>query len=906
MPDRFTELADLARRRDSAFADITRSECLDAARAFYEARRAEIRERHERGASGADIVADLTETADTLLIGVFNFGLYQAPNRRSLLQRVSLCAQGGYGRAQLNPYSDLDIGLIYEGKPTEDLEALNTFLVPFLWDIGYKISYVSRDVREAVTLARKDTQVLTSYLECRLLYGGSAPFARLRMSIRDLAPAAKAARFAQMKLRERSDSLPEEYRDLYASEPNLKEGAGGLRDYHVGLWLLTVAFGVKNLDEAVSQQLLSQEERLELDDALDFIWRVRNELHFHAGKADDRLSYANQRHVAKAFGYHENTTDAATRFMEDYYGAARKLRRFLQKAARAGRFDDSHRLLDTPPRHLPDFTVEDGELYAGMTDSHWFEENPPRLMAVFWECARRDVALSPPTERLIEQNLQLVNDTFRENDLVRRYFIAICNRPLQAGRVLRQMAQAGLLARYIPEFADIQGVLRYADFHTYPVDEHTLRAIEAVARVPELEGPIGNALQRALEHLRDPYLLIVALLFHDLGKAEGEEHVEEGVRLTNIIAQRIGMEKDDAERVAFLVRHHLLMSHIGLYRDADDLQTVQEFADIMKTDDRLRALFLLTYADMSAVGPNVWNEWKGALLLKLYLRADKFLENRGQPLNLEYWRLPKVQDITNLLPAGLQHRVERHIMGFGERYFMAFRPDEIAEHIACIAEAEESGIAIRCIRSDETDTSEVVISTRDHPGLFAEVTGCFASQLIDVTNAALYTRDDGLALDSFTVVNAARRRPLTQTQCTAVERVLFDVLAGGAPVEEYLEQSRRRLYGLLQEPVPVPTRINFDNESSRTHTVLDIEAGDRTGLLYDIARAMTELGVDISNARIVTDVRRVRDSFYISLNGGKIVETDLQDALRERLKQVILARPPLESKPPVESKGGTL
>ncbi|MEX2015793.1 MAG: hypothetical protein WD873_04080, partial [Candidatus Hydrogenedentales bacterium] len=382
------ELASLARRRDPAFATVTRAACLDAARAFYEARRNEIRTRHEQGASGADTVSDLTATADALLIGVFNFGLYQVKNRRALVQRVSLCAQGGYGRAQLNPYSDLDIGLVYEGKsiPAADLEALNAYMVPFLWDIGYKISYVSREVREAVALARKDTKVLTSYLECRLLYGGSASFARLRMAIRDLAPAAKSVRFAQMKLRERSDSLPEEFRDLYAAEPNVKEGAGGLRDYHVGLWLLTVAFGVTNLDEAVSQQMLTQEERLELDDALDFIWRVRNELHFHAGKADDRLTFANQRHVAKAFGYHEDATAAATRFMEDYYGAARKLRRFLQKAARAGKFDDSHRLLDSPPRHLPDFTVEDGELYAGMTDAQWFEENTPRHMAVFWEC----------------------------------------------------------------------------------------------------------------------------------------------------------------------------------------------------------------------------------------------------------------------------------------------------------------------------------------------------------------------------------------------------------------------------------------------------------------------------------------------------------------------------------------
>ncbi len=890
----FEALVEQARCKDPAFQTLSQGDRLAATKEFIRVRRGEILARHREGASGSDIVRALTELADEVVGGVLDFALYSVSKRRNFLQKVALCAQGGYGRAQLNPHSDLDIGLIYEGWIARDVEVVCSYMGPLLWDAGYRNSFVSRTVKEAVALAKRDTKVYTSYVECRLIAGAGAPFAKLTMTLRSMRPTDTQARFAEVKLRERSESLAEQHRDLYSPEPHVKEGAGGLRDYHAALWLLATAFDVRSLDDAVSQEIVTEEERLELAEAIDVLFRVRNELHFLAGKEEDLLTFANQRAVALAFGYIDSTQDDPSRFMEDYYGAARRVRRFLRKVARACDYKDAGGLLVSPRAETAEMTVEDGELYAGLSDPRWFEENPARLMQVFWECARQGAVLAHPSERLVEQNVHLINDSFRSSDLVRRFFLAICNRPLWSGHALRQASAAGVLGRYIPEFAAVQDVVRYADFHTYPVDEHTIRAVEALSALASMKGPVGNCLRNAFEHLTDPYILVLALLFHDLGKASGEEHVEEGVVLSRRICERIGLANEDAERIEFLVRHHMLMSNVGMYRDSDDPAVVDYFAKIVKTEDRLRALFILTYADMTAVGPNVWNDWKGTLLLKLYLRTERALIGRAQTPDEQFWKQPKADDVRARLPEELKGKLEEHLKDLGERYFAAFSAEHIAWHLECIDEAEKTGMCIRCDPNEETEMSEVVICWPDHRGMFAEIAGCFASQVIDVNNAALFTRSNGMALDSFTVTNAHRRRPLTKTQFEAVEKILRGVLSGERPVEEFLEQSRRRLYGLLQAPVPVPTRVTFDNESSQMHTVIDIEAGDRTGLLYDMARVLRDMNVNVVAARIVTDARRVRDSFYALLDGTKIEDKEFQAELSEALKNAIHPRPAVE------------
>ncbi len=430
----FTELVERARHSPEEFRRISRDECIEAVRSFAVQYRNDIRERHNQGESGETIVRMLTNAADTILRGVFQFGLASSEHPEALMRRIALCAHGGYGRSQLSPHSDLDVCLLYEPPLDYAIEKFNDFLVPFLWDTGFDICYSVRTVKESLALAQKDIRVLTSFIEGRLLAGAMTPFAQLRLHIRSLRPAGLAESFAALRMRERMDSLREEHRDLYAPEPNIKESAGGLRDYHTALWLFSMSYGAKSLDEIMAQGLISEEEHLEVAQARDFIWRTRNELHFHSGKEDDRLTFANQQHLAHAFGYGEEGSQPVARFMQDYYNASRQLRRFLTIAARtchglaAGDLDESNHPF------LPSSTIVDDELHVGIGDEHWFAENPARLMGVVWECASRGAFLSRAAERLIADNLHLVNSTSRFSqatwcDGILRQFAIIPRKP---------------------------------------------------------------------------------------------------------------------------------------------------------------------------------------------------------------------------------------------------------------------------------------------------------------------------------------------------------------------------------------------------------------------------------------------------------------------------------------------
>lgn len=808
---------------------------------------------------------------------------------------------GGYGRAEMSPCSDLDVCLLYDGKLDEPIKQLNSFLVPFLWDSGFVVGYGIRSIKENKQLAKEDMNAFTSFLEARIVCGDSTVFARMKLFIQELKAGPLAKRFVEQKVHDRFDALPEEQTDIFNPQPNIKENAGGLRDFHTALWLLMMSHDVDSLDEAVAQGLLTPEEQLEFAEALEFIWRIRNELHFQAGSAEDLLTFKWQKHVAKAFDYESAHQSNILQFMQEYYAAASKLRRFLSIVVRICNFPFPTDAIDRDDDSPRGFIIQDGQLFVGLQDANWFAHTPARLMEIYWRCARHQVQLSRYSERLVVANLHLVNDTFRSSDLVRRFFLALCSLPFQAGKALRQAAASGLLPNYIPEYGEIRGVIRYEDFHHYPVDEHTLLAVEALGKLPEMEGgAVGRCLREALENLSDPYILVMAILFHDLGKAAGEIHAAESVIRSRAICQRIGLPEEDAERIAFLVEHHMLMNNISQFRDTDDEDILEQFSETVKTEQRLRALFLLSFCDLYAVGPNVWSEWKGALLLQLYLRTVKRLLGRVESFDEEYWNSPKAVAIREGVPSGLQEQVESHLKGLGQRYFMAFGPEQVAIHLECIAEAQQTGLAVRCSENPMNGLSEMVICTRDRHGLFFQIAGTFSSQLIDVNSAALFTRPDGFVVDCFTVNDARQHRPLTRAQVKSVERLLGEVLLDGKSIQEYVERSRHRLFALLQPRIPVQTRIDFDNHSSRQQTVIDIQTGDRTGLLYDITRAIAEANLDIATARIVTDARRVRDSFYVSGVSGKVIEESEQEAVRRMIHQAIHPAPVF-----TETEGGT-
>lgn len=894
----FSELAAMAASKAPEFGEAPRQACVEAARNRVRDLWEMNRQRHREGESGNNVVRLLTEAADEVVRGVAHFGLYQMRQPGDTLSRMAICALGGYGRRELNPYSDLDIGVLYEGRLNADIKNFNSYFMTFLWDMGFQAGYTFHNVLEAVQLCQRDPEVFTSYAQARLLLGSEDAFSRFRVQFDKLRKRDMEHVLQLIRQREQVFDMPADHQDLYAPEPDVKQNAGGLRDYHAALWLASLKHGTLEIDDLQRLELLTGDECLEVVEALDVLHRIRNELHFETGKCSDQLTFDLQRHAATVFGYGEGSQRDIDRFMQDYYTAAQRMRGFLQRVVHLCDSQMEMEFFEGPGPRRSKFTVYRGQLCSGTLDRNWFAESPVRLMQVILECARRRVPLSPTMRDWLAGNLHLVSYAFRSSEVVRRYFVAVCSRPLQAGLALRQAAQTGLLGTYIPEFEAIRGIVRYEDFHSYPVDEHTLRAIEALAEIPRMPGSVANVLQRNLEYLRQPHILVMAILLHDLGKAAGETHAQEGVRIARTVCARIGLPEEEAERIEFLVANHMAMAHIAFYRDTNDVDIVNEFAMTMKTDQRLRELLLLTYADLAAVGPNVWNEWKGALLLKLFLKAERILLGRSEVAEEEaYWTLPKASEVRRCAPAHLRPQVDSHLRGLGERYFIAFPPEEIAAHMECLEEARKNGLALRCITLDAARMSEVVVCTRDRAGLFAEIAGSFAAQLVDVQGAALFTGPDGWVVDCFTVRDARNARPLTTAQLEAFEKTLGAVLNERQDVQPLVDQSRKRLFALLRPRAPVRTRVAFDDHASASDTVVDIETGDRTGLLYDMARALTGLGIDIQSARIMTDARRVRDSFYVRKDNRKL-EEDFQAAAHRELMEAI------DSMLAAESKGG--
>lgn len=888
------ELVNIARTNRSAFRAINRNVCLEAVRSHVTLRRKQIRAAHDAGESGSTTLRLLTELCDDTVRAVFDFALASTANPERLERQTALCALGGYGRGEMSPCSDLDVSLVFDCPMDPDIEALNTYLLPFFWDLGFTAGYTLHSVFDATELVASDPRVYTTYSQGRLVYGDTTTFGRLKMILLDMDAGNREAILAYVRRRERAESLPEAHRDVYALEPDIKENSGGLRDFHAGLWMIMLSHGVISLDELAAMGQISRLEHLELLNGLDFIWRIRNELHFHTGRAEDKLTFTLQEHVAQAFGY-GGTPHAIARLMEDYYGAACRVHGFLQIAARICEQPSFMRFIDQNPPGKSKYTVYQQQLCVDPSDKNWFAENPPRLMEVIWECSRRAKPLSLATAHWVSGNLHLVNEEFRRNDAVRRYFMAICRNPMQAGLAFREAAKTGLLAAYLPEFKAVTGIMRYEDFHSYPVDEHTLRALEALARLNDPTIDLATILHQIYEQISDPHILVLAILFHDLGKAFGESHVADSIRVAGDIGHRIGIDAYDLDRISLLVKHHMLMSEIAFYRDTDDLEVISGFSQIVKTADILNMLLLLTYADLMAVAPNVWNEWKGALLLKLFLKAQRLLTGRtGHTFDVSYVQ-PKLDKVHELAEAARLQDVDGYLEALGERYILGFTPEQIVIHMKCLAEAQIVGLAVRCTRQPDLGTSEVVVCTRDRHGLFAEIAGAFSSQLINVRNAALFTREDGWVVDSFLVDNASNGKAMTNNEVEALKRVLIHVILENGDIQEYVDKSRRRLFALAHPAPNVKPLISIDNTASPVESVIDIVAGDRTGLLYDIAHTLSEMGIDFRAAHIVTDVGRARDAFYVRMNGSKLEEEKLKEWILRRLQDVI-ATPAISEK----------
>ena len=870
-----------------------------SARAYLERSRSLLLERHRGGAGGQEIVSAYTTMADRLIRRIFQVASQDYVQRYpSLNPRCTLVAQGGYGRGELNPHSDIDLLFLYHWKVTPYVEAVAEKVLYTLWDGGLAVGHATRSITESMRRAAKDMKIRTSLLDARYLCGDEALYADLEKAVEDNLVRKHDDRFIREKLEESRERHERYGGSVYLLEPDIKEGEGGLRDIHTALWIARMKQGIRTLDDLARQGLIHDRDLAELKFARDFLWRARNELHFGSKKHQDQLTFEEQEIVARALGFRDNgAVKGVEAFMRSYYLQASQVSRISALVI--------HRLTETADPAQARGRAAGKEIRAGVriargmlwiTDPSILPSQPENLLSIFADAQRHGAEISHETRELVRQRLDLIDDNFRRSPAVNGLFVEILKYKERVYETLTEMHRAGVLGAFIPEFGRLLCMALHDLYHIYTVDQHSLRLVKELERLKAGEfrdqQPLLTQMARETEKIE---ILYLGLLFHDIGKGLGGGHSGKGREIARQIARRMRLNVDDAAQLEFLVLDHLLLAHTAFRRDIDDEKLVIDFAQTMASAGNLKMLYLLTYADMKAVGPQVWNHWKASLLEQLYLESLNVLEGLEKGELRREDRRSKIRRIEARVRRHLsrQHPAERIGAFFDsmpERYFLTTPEDEIPSHFELI-EQLNGQVYVSAVRHlPEKECSEIAICTTDRPGLFARIAGVFAAMGLDILSARIITRKDGLILDVFRISHMGMAEAVMKPEkWERVGSLLERVLGGAIDVAQLVEESGRP--SLFKKRAPkVPTAIQIDNTASDDFTIVEVYTQDRIGVLFTITYTLHRLGLSIHVAKISTNVDQVADVFYVTdEQGGKIDDPERLEAIRQGLYKILVA-----------------
>ena len=870
---------------------------LKALRTWLERHQQALERRFLLSNNGEAVVYDRCRLIDALITGLLDLAtkkLFRLPNP-TVGERLALLAVGGYGRAELAPHSDVDLLFLHTYKVTPHTEKVVEFLLYKLWDLGLKVGQATRSIDECIRLAKEDSAVLTSLLEARFLFGSRELMAELGERFDRDVRGSKSVGFVEAKLKERDDRHQRTGDSRYMLEPNVKEGKGGLRDLHTLFWLGRFLYRIDSVDDFVRHEVLTDKALEKFLRAQRFLWRVRCHLHYLTGRPEERLTYDLQPEIAERMGYRDRkSTRAVERFMKHYYLYAKEVGSLTLIFCAA--LEEKHRQrfrfrLDRfgfGRRRVDDMVIQRGRISPAADDL--FEHDPVAMLRLFHVAQERQVNIHPEALRAVTQNLHRIGREVRGNAEANQLFLAILTSANDPERTLRRMNEAGLLGRFIPEFGRVTALMEHSLYHTYTVDEHTIRAIGILHQIEV--GELGDELPLStglIPHVLSRTELYLAIFFHDLGKGREGHHSEVGAELVVQAGPRLGLREDQIETIAWLVRHHLLFSTTAFRRDLDDAKTIADFAGVIQSPERLRLLLLLTAADIRAVGPNVWNGWKGQLLRTLYQETLAALEG-AEIGSLRQARVDAARDqfsleCTEWSADDLAVYLDRH----DPRYWTGFDTPAHLRHakIVAAAEREEPPFGLDFYIDRFRARTELVIYAADHPGLFMKIAGALALAGASIVDARIFTTADGMALDSFGIQNAEERTAVEdKSKLVRIRQQVRKAMAGEVLPDRLL--SKRKSLPTRTEVFAVEPRALINNQASRTHTVLEVNGRDRPGLLYDVTKALKDLGLVISSAHIATYGERVVDVFYVKdIFGLKISQPSKMQQVQRHLVRAL-------------------
>lgn len=848
----------------------------------------------------------LSYLQDEIIRCLYDFAIihvFRVPNLTKG-ERMAILAVGGYGRGTLAPGSDLDLLFLLPYKQTALVESIVEYMLYMLWDMGYKVGHATRTLDECIRLSREDMTIRTAILEARYLWGNEDLYEDLVTTFDQKIVSKTAPEFIAAKLAERDARHEKSGKSRYLVEPNVKDGKGGQRDLHTLFWIAKYYYRLRTQAELRKAGVFRTREFNTFKKAQDFLWAIRCHLHFMTGRAEERLSFDVQRELAKRLGYQDHPgMSAVERFMKHYFLVAKDvgdLTRILCSALEEGQAKQVSGLSGifrsfTRRKHKIEGTDQFLEINNRIipVDGDVFKRDAGNIIKMFRLAEENGFLFHPDAMQLVARSFRRINKALRTNPQANEDFLAVLTSPKTPERTLRKMNESGVLGRFIPEFGKIVAMMQFNMYHHYTVDEHLLRSIGVLSEIEHGEvgeqHPLANQIMPNTERRKELYM---ALLLHDIAKGRPEDHSIAGARIAKKICPRFGFDASQTQFIAWLVEQHLVMSNVAQSRDLNDQRTITDFAAIMQNMDRMKALLVLTVCDIKAVGPGVWNGWKGQLLRTLYYETEPVLTGGFTSIP----RHTRIANVLDEIKAGLPDWDEKErdamLALHYDNYLMTVEREDQIQQMNFIRESDLQGKKIASlVKAREFEgITEITILSPDHPNLLSIVAGCCAALEANIVDAQIFTMRDGRALETVCINRAFNNSPDEYRRAERISSLIEKVLSGEAELPKILAEKSKARRKSMAFKVP-PTAI-IDNSLSDKFTVIELECRDRPALLSEVARQLAGLSLNITSAHIATFGEKVNDTFYVTdLTRQKIIQPERIATIKATLLKTLEIKP---------------
>ena len=875
-----------------------------------------LKDRH-----GRNCAERLCQMQDEIIRILFEFAgseLYpsQAPSEA---EHMAVVATGGYGRGLLAPGSDIDLLFLLPYKQTAWGESVAEALLYCLWDMGLKVGHATRSVADCIRQAKADVTVRTALLESRLVLGDAKLHEELTAKFDKEVAQGTAPEFVAAKLAEREERHRRAGQSRYLVEPNVKDGKGGLRDLHTLFWIAKYVYRVHEPEELIKHGVFDRDEYTMFRRCENFLWSVRCNMHFLAGRAEERLSFDIQRDIAVRLGYteHPGLRDVE-RFMKHYFLTAKQVGDLT--AILCANLEE-HQAKPAPvlsrviarlrPARGPtkltgtdDFVIDNNRI--NIARGNVFSRDPVNLIRLFHLAQLHNLAIHPAAMHAVTHALKLIDKRLREDEEANRLFLEILTSKNDAETVLRRMNEAGVLGEFIPAFGRIVAMMQFNMYHHYTVDEHLLRCIGVLSEIERGENPefaLASELMRTIQP-QHRTVLCVTLFLHDIAKGRVEDHSIAGARIARRLCPQLGMSAADTELVAWLVEVHLVMSTVAQSRDLSDRKTIENFAAVVQSLERLKLLTILTTADIRAVGPGVWNGWKAQLIRTLYYETEPVLTGGFSEVNRAQRVAAAQAEFRAEIKDWPTEQLEAYIARHYPAYWLKVDLPHKLSHARFVGDAEAAGkrLATGVGFDASRGVTELTVFAPDHPWLLSIIAGACALAGANIVDAQIYTTTDGLALDTISVTREFERDEDEARRAARVGAAIEQAVRGEFKLPEVVAKRvapKGRLKAFAIEP-----EVTINNQWSNRYTVVEVTGLDRPGLLYELTATLSKLNLNIASAHVATFGERVVDVFYVTDLLGAQITTPTRQAAIKRPLLALFTGPSAEAKPAKETVAG--